>query len=72
MIMMGDDKKRIVSSILGDEPGLGDKEGNGDEDPKHAIARDMLDSIKSDDHEGLAEACSAMNTYCNGGMSGEG
>lgn len=75
MIQMMGDRKRALTAILGPESeNVGETDGSAPDDvkdTKHAIARDALDCMKSDDHEGFADALSAFHSYCNGGMTEE-
>ena len=67
MFMMGGDKRRAVTAILGpesDNVGVRDGEGGDALSESHAIASELIEAIKAGDAAALVEAFKALNAAC--------
>ena len=54
MLLMGGDRKKYVTQILGD------KEGGSKEPPMHAVAKELLSYIHSGDAEGMVQCLKTL------------
>lgn len=68
MLLMGGDRKRMVTQILGDE-----KKEAAPEGPLHAVANELIDAVNAHDVEGVVGCLKAAYAHCSSeGSSGEG
>lgn len=69
MLLMGGDRKRMVTQILGDDK----KEAVPETGPLHAVANELIDAVNAHDVEGVVGCLKAAYAHCSSeGSSGEG
>lgn len=74
MIMMGNDRKKALTAILGPESdavGIRGDEMSGGE-TGHAIAAELIDAFHAKDHEGVWEALKAAFQHLDSDDAGPG
>lgn len=68
MIMMGDDKKKALVSILGPK----EKEEEAEPNYLHAVSQELLSAIESKDVEAVADCLAAAFQECESRPHAEG